>query len=297
MIKYKRLASDEYLKYSNMTFPAYRNLLTRLEPAGPYFAVGALFNGSPAGLALGKIHEERKAEVLSVFVDQNYRCRKIGEGLLSELEKIFKEMNCAECALVYMTGKPATPMFEKLLLKSGYSDPEFRKLVCRASCKSFLSCGWEKYLKKLPAEYKIISWNEVSEADREQIRQSNEINKWIAPDLMPFDFENGCEPINSLAMRYRGDIVGWVINHRIAFDLIRYTCSFLRPDLQKAGRIVAMYYESLLRQNAVMPFSHGIWTVPSWHVHMIDFARRHMAPHLTSMSETREVKKIIRKAG
>jgi len=288
MLKIKRLSSNEAFEYSKMTFPAFREILSRLAPEGPYFAVGALFNGLPAGLALGKIHEKNNAEVLSIFVVENFRCRKIGERLLSELEKIFREKDCIDCGLVYMTGKPATPFLESLLKKCGFSEPAFRKLVCRASCKSFMRCGWEKHLKKLPAEYRIISWSEITENDRKKIKRSNEKKEWIAHDLVPFDYEKGYEPINSLAMRYREDIVGWVINHRISFDTIRYTCSYLRPDLQKVGRIVAMYYEALLRQNEVLPFSYGIWTIPSWHTRMIDFAKRHMAPHLDSMNETRE---------
>jgi len=291
MIEYKKLTQEEVFEFSKMTFPVYGKLLTRLDPAGPYHAVGALSDGRPVGLALGKLHEEKRSEALSVFVDKNYRCRKIGERLLSELEKIFEELNCTDIGLVYMTGRSTTPMLERLLAKRGFSDPVFRKLVCRASCKTFLPCGWDRYLKKLPAEYKIISWSEVTEADREELSRSNEKDKWIAPDLNPFNFEKDYEPVTSLAMRYRGNIAGWVINHRIAFDTIRYTCSFFRPDLQTAARIVAMYYEAVCRQHAAWPFSQGIWTIPSWHTRMIDFAKRHMAPFLTSLSETRELGK------
>lgn len=248
----------------------------------------------PAGLAFGKVHEGKTAEILSVFVEKEYRGRGVGERLMTELEKIFEEMNCDDCALVYMTGRETTVMFEKLLAKRGFSEPVFRKLVCRASCKLFITCGWDRYLKKLPAGYKIISWSEVSESDRAELKLDNHKNKWIAADLMPFDYESGYEPVTSLAMRYNGAIVGWVINHRIALNTLRYTCSFFKPELQTAARIVAMYYEAVLRQNAVMPSSQAIWTIPSWHLRMIDFAKRRMAPYLDSISETRESRKKIK---
>ena len=47
--------------------------------------------------------------------------------------------------------------------------------------------------------------------------------------------------MSSLGLRYRGEVVGWVINHRMDERTVRFTCSFMRRDLARRAAILALY--------------------------------------------------------
>jgi hypothetical protein len=98
----------------------------------------------------------------------------------------------------------------------------------------------------LPQGYEILSWVDVTEAEREAIRVSHAREPWFAPDLLPFDFEAGLDPVTSVALRVRGQVLGWCLNHVVG-DVLRFTCRFVRRDLQQLGRILLLYGEVTAR--------------------------------------------------
>lgn len=112
----------------------------------------------------------------------------------------------------------------------------------------------------------------------------------MATDLVPFDYAAGCDPHTSLGLRYRGEVVGWVITHVIGGDTLRFTCSYLHPDLQKMGRLIPVY-ESAIRRSEEQGITKGSWTVPYHHPRMVAFVTRWIAPYADSVGQTRSVTK------
>ena len=100
------------------------------------------------------------------------------------------------------------------------------------------------------------------------------------------------EPLNSLGLRYQGEVVGWLISHRIAPDTIRYTCSFTRQDLQKFGRHLGLMSEAIkLQYEAKIPYI--IWTIPIHHRAMVEFTKKRISPYLIYLREIKESHKLI----
>lgn len=86
---------------------------------------------------------------------------------------------------------------------------------------------------------------------------------WIPNDLYPFYHEENAESLTSLALKLKGQVKGWVINHSVD-KVLRFTCSHLHPQLQRIGCILLLYNKAV----ALMPqagFDTGMWTVPVWH--------------------------------
>jgi hypothetical protein len=189
-----------------------------------------------------------------------------------------------------MVEQNTTSAVECALRKAGWGDPQARMLVVRCSLDSIKDAPWMKDYR-LPAGYEIISWVDVSATERAHIMETHRQAPWIAPDLVPFDFEAHIEPLTSVALRVNGQILGWCLNH-VVDGILRYTCSFVRRDLQRLGRIVLLYNEAVAR----MPqagLSVGSWTVPLAHPGMAAFARRHMQPYSIFFGETRGIEKRI----
>lgn len=287
------LENSTAAKYERLTFPSFRSQLLDLESQKSIVAIAASDLEQPVGLALGKIQPDgSSAEVLSIFVAAPYRCAGLGTTLLTRLELELHQKGCTNVKLVYMTNKPTTPALERLLQKCNWTPPEPRMLVCKGKGESVMEAPWMKKYSSLPASYTIFPWLEITQDERLAIQEQQKEHPWIPKDLIPFQHEPDMEPLNSLGLRYKGQVVGWIINHRIAPDTIRYTCSFVREDLQKMGRVISLYAEACKRQvEAQIP--NGIWTVPLVHKSMVAFVKRHLTPYLTSLAETRQTFKLL----
>ena len=190
-----------------------------------------------------------------------------------------------------MTGKPGIAAFERVLAKAGWNPPETRMLVVKSTIPLIQKAPWMK-LTELPDKMQIIAWNEVTEAERAALRHSRETETWIPDDLVPFDHEGNFEPRTSVALRHENRIVGWVINHQMSPKLIRFTCSFMRPDFQRLGRIVWLYADSVRRMEQ-HGFDEGMWTVPLKYPRNVAVTRRWMLPYASFFGETRGAEKQL----
>jgi GNAT superfamily N-acetyltransferase len=282
------------VKYEKLTFPAFRDVLRSIDSQKSVIAIAASYLEQPIGLALGEIWDDDSgAEVRSIFVEPAQRCAGIGTALLTRLEEELSQRGCTKAELSYITGKPTTPALERLLQKCNWTYPQPRMLICKGQAEEIIQAPWMKRYSRIPSSYSIFPWLEITQEERQAIQQQQETQPWIPEDLIPFQYEKHLEPITSLGLRYQGQVVGWMINHRLSPDTIRYTCSFVRKDLQKMGRIISLYAEAAKLQ-VQAKISNVIWTVPVAHESMVNFVKHRWAPYLASLGETKGTFKFLR---
>lgn len=284
------------IAYQPFTFPLYRSRLQGLKLTSSTAAIAAAdVTNQPVGLVLAEICPDgRSAEVLSIYVKPAHRQKGVGTALIARLTAELSLRGCVNARLVYTTGQPTTPALERLLQKHNWTSPQPRMLVCKTSLDRIFQAPWMQR-STLPASYQICRWAEVTAAERLDIQQRQASCPWIPSDLVPFQHEQNLEPLNSLGLRYQGQVVGWVITHRLAPDTIRYTCSFVREDLQKMGRIIPLYVNAIRTQHQAN-IAQGIWTVPFCHTAMIQFVKKRMSSYLNSLEETRSCFRLLEAA-
>jgi len=273
--------------YRSMTFPAYRGLLDFNSADAAPLAIGTLQNDAPAGLALLVASPSAgEAELLSIFVAPRLRRSGIALELMQRTLAYCKTHRIQNISASYMSGQDATQTLENIFNKTGWTAPQTRMLVVRCSLDSIKSAPWlNRYA--LPKGYEVLPWAQVTAAEREALRVSNLEKPWIAPDLVPFDVEENYEPVTSVALKVNGAIVGWCLTHAVD-GLLRFTCAFVRKDLQRLGRLLLLWDEVVAR----MPqagCSVGMWTIRLSSKGMIDFASKHMQPYSIYFGETRGV--------
>jgi GNAT superfamily N-acetyltransferase len=300
-LRIERLGADAARALSAMTFPAYRHLLS-LEPAPRQLdmgsrtpivpiAVGAFAGPVALGLARAELRpgEPPRAEVLSLFVAPDARGKGLGTALLAALTEELAREGAADVEAVYMTGQPAQPAIERVLARCGFPEPTRRMLTVRMRLDDVKKADWYgRY--RLGPEYEIFAWKDLRPEERSRLRETQEATGWIKPDLVPWNWdEDGWEPVSSVGVRKDGEVVGWVLNHAISDRVVRFTCSFIRRDLGRRGRIVPAYTESARR--AAEKFQELTFTVPTQHEGMSGFLTRWCAPFSTFSGETRGTKK------
>jgi GNAT superfamily N-acetyltransferase len=298
------LNADAAQRFAAMTFPSYRHLLS-LQPSVRHpnenqprtiqpFAIGATVEGRPAGLLIGElpVADNDPPEILSLFVDASHRRQGVATALVRAAEQEASRFGAGEIAAVYMTGKPSIEYVERIFATCGWTPPETRMVSVRFTTESLTAAPWMNRFELGP-EYEIFSWCDLLPEEREELIASQEKLGWIAHDLQPWDYEqSGYDRETSVGVRYKGRVVGWVINHRLTDETIRYTCSFIHKSLGRLGRILPLYSESF-RRTLAAGYQQGMFVTPLYHKGMAKFALKWFAPWSYFVGETKGSKKIL----
>ncbi len=275
--------------FASMTYPAYRHLL-QLQPAPKLLsepgslpvqpvAVAALEVGRPVGLMLAALPlvEGELPELLSIYVVPEGRGRGVGTALVAAAEKAAAAAGFSSLAATWTEGASGSEWWVRQVATRGWQAPARRSLSVLFTAEEALRFPW---LDRLPLREgcEIVPLSEVKDEEWEALRRSQEANPWIAPDLVPWRYTSqGFEEKTSVALRSAEGIMGWVINHRLAADWLRFTCSFIRKDWGRRARILPLFSASLHRMVAA-GFVKASFVAPVRHPTMVRFVEGHMAP-------------------
>lgn len=276
--------------FASFTFPRYRSMLDG--PAIDYRAIciGMSSDWEPAGLALltPSADAAGAALLLSIFIRQDQRRRGLGTRLLQRAEEIAAARGFRELTAVHMTSLPEAHAFEALLRRAGWEPPRLRMYVLRSNLELINRSGWMRRPPALEPEYSLRPWAEVTEEEKLAAAAKSSYHPLIWPGNYPEDYDGH----SSLAVRKSGELAGWIINHPMNPRLLRFTCSWLRADLQGRGRMAAVMAASI-RRAGEGGYTDGSWTVPTEFPGMVAFARRRLFPYCTEVAETRGSSKKI----
>jgi GNAT superfamily N-acetyltransferase len=282
-------------EWSQMTFPIYRYLLALVGTGQPGadghrpMAAVATIGGRPVGLALAQRAPAipPTAEVLSLFVVKDLRGQGIATRLLASLEDVVSRIGVTEIAGTYMTGKPAVAAVERVLAKRGFDPPVSRRLIIKFTPEQSRQCRWFRRAR-MPEGASIFKWSELTRDDLARLKRSQAERRWIHPKLEPWNWDRNFDPVSSVGMRKDGEIVGWVISHRMSPGVLTFTTAFMRTDLARRGASFPLYVatlESLMGSGVTCV----LMTDPTDFPQMAQFILRHCSPLAPYTGETRGV--------
>lgn len=275
-------------QFGPLTFPPLGKIAAARKINEPLIAVTANHQGQVVGLALAELAPDgQTAEVLSLAVIPDHRGRGVGGKLLDRLGAALKAQKCRGILLKYWGNWHQIKPLEKILSSQGFSQPQTHQILCQSDIETISQAPWlNKY--QLPAEFGIFPWAELTETERRQLQAAD----WYPRSLTPFQEEATLEPLNSLGLRHRGDIIGWCITHRTAPDTIQYTSLYVPPKFQVLGRGILLLSESIRRQiDGQIP--HFIWRVDIKSEKVLRFVRRRLVPHSRTVKEHRHATRIL----
>lgn len=287
----------------HMTFPAYRHLLSlgenvrhphdgdtrRVQPLGTV----AMLDHRPIGLALAERPVDtgeasaHESALLSLYVEASMRGRGVGTALVAALEDVMTGPLPTRLEAVYMTGKADVSAIERVFAKRGWQPPAMRTYTLRFTTDDAERMPWFGRVPLRDRDFEMFAWSELGQDERDTLVASQHARPWI-PDGLEFWRHDhaGFDPVSSLGLRYRGAVVGWTINHRLAADTTRISGAFVRDDFSRRGRLMALWTESITRMKA--DGVHWISSItPVQLAPMVAFLARRCAPWATFVGETR----------
>jgi GNAT superfamily N-acetyltransferase len=275
------LAKGETSSYAAFTFPALRPLLDEERAVRPVI-LGARSGPDAVGLSFGLAAPDRKFELLSLYVSPLWRGQGIGVRLLSTLEEHYRTRGYGLGAH-FFTVHEEDQSFARFLMRQGWSRPAIRQLVCQTTTDLILASPLQAFAR-LPRDYRIVGWAEVTPAQKRAIRERNDREPgWYPGELDPFRHEQDCSMETSIALVSGDAVVGWLFSHVLNDNTLRMTCSFVAKELERAGRVLHLWWEAGMRQHTRTTLRRSIWTVPVIYDSHIRFIFRRVKPWMESV--------------
>jgi len=277
------IEAEQAKHYVHLTFPALRFPL--LEPEGKDLAIAVAHDseGTAVGMAYGWGGPRQTFELMSIYITPLFRRQGIGTRLLStvEAELVSKDYSLG----VHNYTLPIEDQgFASFLMEQGWTRPRVRQLICKGTLEGFCSTPW--FRAHTPKGFELKAWAELSEEERSGINERSALEEnWFAEDQDPFVYEIDCHVLTSVALLKDGVVVGWVLTHLPdEAESLRWTVSFVAPELARKGHIVHLWQEAARRQKEATDLKYLTWGVPLSHPRMLDFVKRRMGQHLLSSS-------------
>ncbi|MEG3898952.1 MULTISPECIES: GNAT family N-acetyltransferase [unclassified Microcoleus] len=286
------LDAESSCEYEDLTHPSITRHWQATQQYGELLGIAASLGDEIVGLAIVELDTQSgKAGILSLFVEPEHRGQGIGTHLIQQLETKLIEMGCKRVQLSYQATEIAQVALEPILQRQGWKLPKVSLILVKAEAERIPKIPWVKKYQ-LPKDLVIFSWQELTEEEKQQLQQGQEEKPWYQQGLSPFLDETIVEPINSLGLRYQGEVVGWMVTHRVAPDTIRYTSMFVEKRWQRLGRGIVLMAESLQRQyDRAIPYY--AYAVSSRNPLMLEFVDRHCQPYMSWIAESKTTYKRL----
>jgi uncharacterized protein (TIGR03032 family) len=279
------MTAGELLRaHSALTFPPIAERIQGTKLREPLLCVTVNREDEPLGMAVAEFRNGGIARIVSLFVRPEHRRGRLGKALLRSLEKVARANGSATMEILYRTDWPGFAAVERMLAGQGWSAPVGHSLQCKTTTDLIAKAPW-LHTMRIGPDFSIFPWAQLRAAERSRLLAQQD--KYPAV-LSPFQEEERQEPCNSLGLRYRNEVAGWMITHRTRPDTIQYTSLYVDPAVlrRQPGIGLAVLARSIRLQIEAGVF-HGIFLVNLDNPLGLNLARRRLAPYLQSMVETR----------
>ena len=302
MYDYLLIEQSNVARYEELTYPAFRPHLRKVAPDSSKVAIGVELDSEPIGLIFAEYlttkatPSKKFGQILSFFVVPKYRSQGIGTTLLQKISAELKHRGCEKISLKYLDN-PYQIALEKILKGQNWLTPEATALICYSTTAKLKNARIIKHLDRLSPtlldDYTIFPWHSLTEADRDYLKGVMEIHP-LTRKFSPFTEEKKIEPLNSLGLRYKDKVVGWMINHRTAPDTIRYTQMYVHPDYKPLSQSILFLGKAIkLQCEAVPEVPRMTCRVETDNTPMVNFVNRRLAPHLENIRRAWRVSRCL----
>ena len=292
MYSLRVLGAQDIAAFREFTFPYFRSALTPAKLSTRMTAVGATLLGDPVGMVVAEAQSDaRVAEIQSIGVAADQRHVGIGTALLRRIESELVARQCTWAEIAYMSNRPSTLGVEALLRKTGWPAASPRVMICRTDFDRLCQSPWMKDAD-FCAPFEVFRWKDLIPQESAAMKESQARKEWFPEALSPFAKERLIDPVCSLGLRFRGEIIGWCIGHQVGEDTLSCGCLFVKKEFEARGRAITLLAQAIhaSRNTNRRKFIFGVsFERPA----MIRFVQRRMAPYLSSIETTKGSRKQL----
>lgn len=254
-------------KLKSITSPDYHLCFDGKSPDSAEDALGRVYvaekEGKLAAVALvSMLNKPKLAEVHEIVILPDFSENEIKEQLIDYLENSLKKERCL--VLCQFFEKEAGTKFhhDALFEKRKWEIPRLHMIRYHFDCYLF-SPPW--FLKEytLAEDITIFPWKELKSSERKIIQ--NQQNRSYFPYIIsPLYDEDKIQHINSLGMRKKDRVIGWMVTHTFPEkpDTVRYSSFYMAEDERNKGYAPYLLQQSIkLQQLSELQWSYFLLNI------------------------------------
>lgn len=290
------LPPDKRHLYTPLIYPNIYDLFDPLlSRSGQVITIGAYLKDQPVGLISAFAYTAaREALLASFYVDPAHRLKGIGTQLMVQLLEKLHNLSVSLAQAQYEGWESTVLSLETLLAKTGWNPPKPLLRQYYLDQFSFHPPWYFSPFPSLPLTCQIFPWEEASAADLKEAKE------WVSkmPPLTqysPFNSDLPFERLNSLGIRHKGNLAGWLITHRVEPRVIRYSAFYLSSILRGTGAAIYLLKESIRRHLQAEIATKGMMEIniqnspPSW----LRFIETRLASSAFLIQEIRSTYRVL----
>lgn len=270
--------------YSKLQLPFMKSLPHPINLFDPknrlHYFIGATMDEVPVGLMIMNFsHQIKSADVNSLFIAEGYRRQKIASQMIQFAVEQLKVVDFKYIFITYPDRRTETPILESFFKKTGFLGKKrvFAEFIFDYS---EFQPNWFTRKYTWPGEFQLFSWTELTYYEALVIKERYLQRHAFPTAVYPFQNEPSFEPLNSLGLRYKGQLIGWVITERISPNIINYDNLFIEHEFQAKGYSIQLLVDAL-KIHCEHKIKWGMFKVNIIQAsgRWLKFIRRRLAPH------------------
>ena len=216
--RYEHLAARNHIASAKEHFDGHK-----------FIGIGAKCGEKPIGLLLGWA-EASRATVGSVFVSKEYRRQGIATRLVELVEQNAVKKDARKLTISLRSGSNSEPI-QGVLRKNRWSQPLPQRFL-DSDCGPTMTLSEAPWLKRNLNDdrLEVFPWHEISPAEIKTLERAEASpDCWFPDQLSPLIDHSNLHRPTSLGLRFKDEVIGWIITHQIKEGPIVFITMFARP--------------------------------------------------------------------
>lgn len=225
--------------------------------SGKIASLFAFKNDRPIGTLIAAYFPDiRQGLIRHFYVLPEERQQGVGTQLMVKLLEHLKTQKTKYLEINFNAASPTSPDLESILKKSGWRPPKILTKRYFFDLHIF-NPPWLNHPPKLKTDEEIFLLKDRTPEEDQLLRRWDRENPLIHI-LSPFESNYELEPLNSLGLRYKGELIGWIATHRVEPDIIRYSSIYIHSEHRGSGSAIALLAASIAIHKKKEPDIQGL---------------------------------------
>lgn len=250
----------------------------------PLLAVVAVREDEPVGVAAVHPTEAsgkgNSAVLEALAVRPAHRGQGLGTALLERVEQICREAEETALRAAYRDDRSSQAALERVFEKRGWGTPRVHRHLYKAVVADG---GGHPGLQRheLPDECTVFAWADLSAEERAEVKEH--LRREEEPFARsPFQMNNRLESACSVGARTSDGVVGWMVTHRVASDVLQYTSLYVVPSMRRQGVGLGLIGEAARLQHEATDAPTALWTVEPGNEALLELVKSRLQPIVVS---------------
>lgn len=233
-------------------------------------------DGLRIGMAVADVRaDEPVATLRAVLVDDTVRGRGIGRSLVAALERHAAAQGVRRIETSFEADGEFGPAVCRMLDRAGWTGADEPVHMLWSTTARVAAAPWLRV--RCPPGYEVVSWTTLTADDHAELAATQAAAPWYPPSLGPLR-AGEVDVTTSVGVRCDGRIVAWMLTHRVAPDLVRYSRLFVAAAHRARLPGLVLVAEAIRRQTAA-DVPRGTLSVRPENDAMLRVIQRRLAPY------------------